>query len=250
MSEHSKKVLWLALAVSLFALVVVAAAFFLFSPGKESSSAPFALNGKTEARQETPSDYLADSPQDSLSTQTTSSGDIIIVYGNDPGSTNTTAAPNAAPSSPTTIVVSPVAKTPSTTLPPATTTTVKPSTPTTVKPVSTTAVAKPAPAAPKASTTPATNAPKASTPPAPVAAKSSSGDYWIQAGSFSVKNNADALKALIEQKKLPVSIQVKEVDGKSRYTVRVGPYPSRTEASKWLSAAKSVKGAEQSWITQ
>jgi len=214
MSEQSRKVLALALGVSFFALIVVLAAFFLFSPGKGDDSAPFSIGAKAEPRQKNPSDYLANAPQDSMNTQTTSAGDIIIVYGNEPS------RPGDAPassSSPTTIVVSPSTKS----------------------------------ASPTPSAAPTTLAP-ATAPSAAATAKDApvSGDYWIQAGSFSVKNNADALKALFEQRKLPVSILVKEVDGKSRYTVRVGPYPSRAEASKWLSAAKSVKGAEQSWITQ
>jgi cell division protein FtsN len=240
MSEQSRKVLWLALGVSFFALIVVLAAFFLFSPGKSDANAPFSISNKVEPRQENPSDYLADAPQDNLTTQTTSAGDIIIVYGNEPPSPEDD---KASSSSPTTIVVSPSTKStsPVSTTPaptakpatPATTTTLpKPTTTTVAKP----AVTKPAVAAP-ATTTAAKSAP-------------ASGDYWIQAGSFSVKSNADALKALFEQKDLPVAVQVKEVDGKSRYNVRVGPYPSRAEASKWLSAAKSVKGAEQSWITQ
>ena len=76
------------------------------------------------------------------------------------------------------------------------------------------------------------------------------GDYWIQAGSFSVKDNADALKSTMAGNSLPTVITVKDIDGKSRYIVRVGPYPTRTEATKWLTKVKSVKGAEQSWITQ
>ncbi len=214
MSEQSRKVLALALGVSFFALIVVLAAFFLFSPGKGDDSAPFSIGAKAEPRQKNPSDYLANAPQDSMNTQTTSAGDIIIVYGNEPSRPGDA---KASSSSPTTIVVSPSTKS----------------------------------ASPTPSAAPTTLAP-ATAPSAAATAKDApvSGDYWIQAGSFSVKNNADALKALFEQRKLPVSILVKEVDGKSRYTVRVGPYPSRAEASKWLSAAKSVKGAEQSWITQ
>lgn len=214
MSEQSRKVLALALGVSFFALIVVLAAFFLFSPGKGDDSAPFSIGAKAEPRQKNPSDYLANAPQDSMNTQTTSAGDIIIVYGNEPSKPGDA---QASSSSPTTIVVSPSTKS----------------------------------ASPTPSAAPTTLAP-ATAPSAAATAKDApvSGDYWIQAGSFSVKNNADALKALFEQRKLPVSILVKEVDGKNRYTVRVGPYPSRAEASKWLSAAKSVKGAEQSWITQ
>ena len=92
---------------------------------------------------------------------------------------------------------------------------------------------------------PAKAAPAPAKAPAPA-----SGDFWIQTGSFSVRDNADALKASLAAKSLPAAISVKDVDGKSRYTVRVGPYATRAEASKWLSAAQSVKGAEKAWITQ
>ncbi len=245
MSEQSRKVLALALGVSFFALIVVLAAFFIFSPGKGDGSAPFSIGKETEPRQETPSDFLVNAPQDNVSTQTTSAGDIIIVYGNEPSDSE---AAKPSSSSPTTIVVSPSAKSesaapaaassaPAVKAPAVTTTTVKPQ--------STSAQPKPSATTAAKSTTPAPAAGTAAAKSAPA-----SGDYWIQAGSFSVKSNAEALKALFEEKKLPVSILVKEVDGKSRYTVKVGPYPSRAEASKWLSAAKSVKGAEQSWITQ
>jgi cell division protein FtsN len=255
MSEQSRKVLALALGVSFFALIVVLAAFFLFSPGKGDGSEPFSIGEKAEPRQDTPSDFLVNAPQDNLSTQTTSAGDIIIVYGNEPSASE---AAKPASSSPTTIVVGPSAKSespapevaapaaatsapavkaPAVKAPVATTTTVNPQSTSAQPKPSATTTAKPAAPAPAAGAAAAKSAP-------------ASGDYWIQAGSFSVKSNAEALKALFEEKKLPVSILVKEVDGKSRYTVKVGPYPSRAEASKWLSAAKSVKGAEQSWITQ
>lgn len=212
MPENSRKFLWLAAAVSLFALVVIGAAFFLFAPGKSAVQVPFDLKGKAEPRQESPQDYLADAPAAPVTTQTTSAGDIIIVYGNDPSAPAATPPAEAKPAT-TTIYVSPAAKPVTTTVAKVTTTTKAP-----VK-------AAPAPQ-------PAT------------------GDYWIQAGSFSVKDNADALKTAFVNKSLPAVITVRDIDGKSRYIVKVGPYPSRAEANKWLSAAKSVKGAEQAWITQ
>ena len=107
MSEQSRKVLALALGVSFFALIVVHAAFFLFSPGKGDDSSPFSIGAKAEPRQKNPSDYLANAPQDSMNTQTTSAGDIIIVYGNEPSRPGDA---KASSSSPTTIVVSPSTK--------------------------------------------------------------------------------------------------------------------------------------------
>ncbi|MFZ3109457.1 MAG: SPOR domain-containing protein [Rectinemataceae bacterium] len=199
--ENSRKFLWLAAAVSIFVLIVVGATFLIFSPGKSANQGAFDLNGKAEERQEHPQDFLADEPTDPSTTQTTSSGDIIIVYGNDQS--------GAAPASTQA-----------------------------AKPATTTIYIEPAPAAKVTTTTKA---------PAPQPA---TGDYWIQAGSFSVKNNADALKSTMGGNGLPAVITVKDIDGKSRYSVRVGPYPSRAEATKWLTKVKSVKGAEQAWITQ
>lgn len=244
MPENSKKFLWLGAAVSLFALIVVGAAFLLFTPGKSAQEVPLDMAGKAEPRQDFPQDYVADAPQsDNLVTSTTSAGDIIIVYGNDQ---TTGGNAKAAPSKPaaTTIYVSP-----------SPTTTLRPAQQPAAQPVPQPAPAKTAPA------TPTTAAPKAAptTAPAPVTTVKSpakaapapaAGDFWIQAGSFSVRDNADALKASLAAKSLPAAISVKDVDGKSRYTVRVGPYATRAEASKWLSAAQSVKGAEKAWITQ
>ena len=244
MAENSKKLLWLAAAVSLFVLVVVGAAFLLFSPGKSVEEVPFDLTGKAEPRQDSPQDFLADAPADPSTTKTTSSGDIIIVYGNDPSGQSSAPAEQAKPAT-TTIYMTP-ASTPPTTpaAPPAVTP---------AAPVETAKAVQPKPVQ-KAPSTPAVKPTATTVAKAPAktasAAQPATGDYWIQAGSFSVKTNADSLKNAFMEKSLPAVITVKDIDGKSRYNVRVGPYPTRAEAGKWLSAAKSVKGAEQAWITQ
>jgi len=246
MAENSKKFLWLGAAVSLFALIVVGAAFILFSPGKSAQEVPLDMAGKAEPRQDFPQDYVADAPQsDNLVTSTTSAGDIIIVYGNDQTSGSDAKAAQSKPAA-TTIYVSP---TPTTTL-------ARPAQQPAAQPVpQPTPAAKAAPKAVPAPTpapAPVTTV-KAPAKAAPAPAKApvpASGDFWIQTGSFSVRDNADALKASLAAKSLPAAISVKDVDGKSRYTVRVGPYATRAEASKWLSAAQSVKGAEKAWITQ
>lgn len=247
MAENSKKFLWLGAAVSVFALIVVGAAFLLFSPGKSAREAPLDMAGKAEPRQDFPQDYVADAPpSDNLVTSTTSAGDIIIVYGNDQNSGGDAKATQAKPAA-TTIYVTP-----------SSTTTIRPaaqpiqqSAPSVTKaapktvPISPTTVA---PAAPKVS--PAPVPPTTVKAPSKVAPTPASGDFWIQTGSFSVRDNANALKSSLAGKSLPAVILIKDIDGKSRYIVRVGPYASRAEASKWLSAAQSVKGAEKAWITQ
>lgn len=217
MPEQSKKWLWIALSVSAFALVVIGAAFIFFAPVKSSSPVPFDIRGQAEPRQAEPGEYLANEPPGMVTTQTTS-GDIIIVYGNNPESTE---APTVVPApAPTTIV----APTPTTTLPkPVTTTTVP-------KPVTTTTIKKAvAPAAPAVTTS----------------------NFWIQAGSFKVRESADSLKASFAQKGLIAAITVKDIDGKSYYQVKVGPYTSRDEAKKWLTTVRAVPGSSQeAFVTQ
>ncbi len=247
MAENSKKFLWLGAAVSLFALIVVGAAFLLFSPGKSAQEVPLDMAGKAEPRQDFPQDYVADAPQsDNLVTSTTSAGDIIIVYGNDQTSGSDAKASQSKPAA-TTIYVSPSST--------ATTVSPAPQPAAQAAPVAK-AAPKTAPAVPKAAPAPAptpvttVKAPSKAAPAPTKAPTPASGDFWIQTGSFSVRDNADALKSSLAAKSLPAVISVKDVDGKSRYTVRVGPYATRAEASKWLSAAQSVKGAEKAWITQ
>lgn len=272
MSDNSRKFLWLAVAVSVFTLVVLGAAFLIFSIPKSSGQAPFSLGRKAEPRTEEPGDYLADLPSETPAaetTGTTSAGDIVIVYGNDPNSQTSGTQPSAP--STTTIIVAPPAAPSSSPVPspapatpatspkdskaPVATKSPTPSsgavpaiktTPPAATPATTAAKTTPkaAPQPPAATTAPAATATAAKT------ATSPAGDFWIQAGSFSVKENADSLKATIQGKSLPAVVGVKDINGKSYYTVKIGPYHSREEATKWLSAVKAVEGAGKSFVTQ
>jgi DedD protein len=86
--------------------------------------------------------------------------------------------------------------------------------------------------------------------PAPTASSTSSG-YWIQTGSFIQKSSADALKKGFEDNNFSARINVKDIDGKSYYQVRVGPYTSREEAQKSLGSVKAIPGASSgSFVTQ
>jgi cell division protein FtsN len=238
MPEQSKKWLWIALSASAFALVVIGAAFIFFAPVKSSSPVPFDIRGNAEPRKQEPGEYLANEPPGMVTTQTTS-GDIIIVYGNNPESTQTPSATSTtlAPTNVTPKSPAPTSAVPTTTLPPAqpkaTATTIK------VTPVTTTV--------PKPTATPTT----VKKPQAPVAASSSGSNFWIQAGSFKVRESADSLKAAFAQKNLAAVIVVKDIDGKSYYQVRVGPYVSREDAKKWLTNVRAVPGSSQeAFVTQ
>jgi len=261
MSGNGKKGLWLALAISVFVLVVLGAAFFLFAPSKSAQTAPFDMKGKAEAKTENPSDYLegqqgitGDTPA-TQTTTTNASGDIIILYGDQPSGQASGTQQTGAPASRTTQVAPPSAtpspsagqtssvgqsassganaQSPAVVSPPKTTTTV----PQTAKP------------APKPAATTATTAAPKSTPPKESAP--SSGSYWIQAGSFRTKSGADSLMGELQKKNIQAKISVKDIDGKSYYQVKVGPYASREDAKKWLKTVVAVPGvSSEAFVTQ
>lgn len=242
MSDKTKKIVWLSVGISFFLLIVAGAAFLLFRPSPATSATPFSLTGAAEPKAQAPQDYVANLPAPTMETTTTTkSGDIIIVYGNGdattttiqtvvpPSATNTSAAPQAPVT--TTIVVTPPEPKPART----TTTTV-------AKPKATTTTVKQPPAA-----APAPSKPAAAT----AIEKPASSDYWIQAGSFSSKATADKLKEAFQERGMVATITVKDINGKSYYQVKVGPYPSRDEAKKWVQTVKSVPGASaEAFITQ
>ncbi|MCE5257066.1 MAG: SPOR domain-containing protein [Spirochaetaceae bacterium] len=232
MSGNGKKGLWLVLAISIFVLIVLGAAFFLFAPSRSAQATPFDIKGKAEPKPENPSDYLAGQPgmtSEAPATQTTStnsSGDIIILYGDQSGS---------QPATPTTRTSTPSSSTqsPAIVSPPTTATTVQPAAKPAAKPATTTTTV----AKPKTTTS--------------QAVKPASGNYWIQAGSFRTKSGADSLLSEFQKKNISATISIRDIDGKSYYQVRVGPYTSREDAKKWLSTAKSVPGASaEAFITQ
>lgn len=85
---------------------------------------------------------------------------------------------------------------------------------------------------------------KTTTPSRPI------NDYWIQTGAFIAKVRADDAKELLESKGLTSIIENREIDGKTWYRVRLGPYTSETEANYWLALVKSIDGFNESQIRQ
>ena len=72
--------------------------------------------------------------------------------------------------------------------------------------------------------------------------------YWVQTGSFSTKVRADSAKERLTAKGITAIIENREVDTKTYYRVRVGPYTSSSEADYWLSIIKSIQGFEESQV--
>ncbi|MDR1238811.1 MAG: SPOR domain-containing protein [Treponema sp.] len=108
---------------------------------------------------------------------------------------------------------------------------------------------------PAAAVVPArTSAPAAAKPAAvkPAAAPQTRtyNDYWVQTGAFSAKVRAEGVKETLSSKGITSIIENREVDGKTWYRVRVGPYTSENEANYWLALVKSIDGFAGSQIRQ
>jgi DedD protein len=74
-------------------------------------------------------------------------------------------------------------------------------------------------------------------------------DYWIQTGAFSTKNLAESAKEALSRKGIPSFVEIKTINDKTYYRVRVGPYTSKKEADYWLSLVKGLDGFDKSYIS-
>ena len=73
-------------------------------------------------------------------------------------------------------------------------------------------------------------------------------NYWVQTGAFSTKIRAEGAKESLASKGIASIIDNRDINGKTWYRVRVGPYISETEANYWLALVKSIDGFAESQI--
>jgi len=73
-------------------------------------------------------------------------------------------------------------------------------------------------------------------------------NYWVQTGAFSTKIRAEGAKESLASKGITSIIDNRDIDGKTWYRVRVGPYMSETEANYWLALVKSIDGFSDSQV--
>jgi len=112
---------------------------------------------------------------------------------------------------------------------------------------------KQTPASQSAPVAQATPAKPAAKPAAPKPAAKPSSDktynsYWVQTGAFSTKIRAEGAKDSLASKGITSIIDNRDIDGKTWYRVRVGPYTSETEANYWLALVKSIDGFADSQV--
>jgi DedD protein len=105
--------------------------------------------------------------------------------------------------------------------------------------------AKPEPTpAPAASEPPPQKVPTAATQPPPAG-----GDFVIQVLSTADAAKANALMSQLKSRGFPAFIQPVSTGAGTTYRVRVGPYPSRSDAEQKSAQLKGEAGVSDTWIT-
>ena len=117
------------------------------------------------------------------------------------------------------------------------------------KPATVAAPAATAASKPSTTTAPAVAAAQTQAKPASTQTKVYN-DYWVQTGAFSTIAKAEGVKATLSSKGITSIIENREVEGKTVFRVRVGPYISQNEANYWLALIKSINGFEDSQVRQ
>ena len=221
MEKEQKKLLLVAVSVGVFLLVTITAAIAILSPKaniqETAYTAPYS-SGRLQPATVGTDIQPAPTAQETKPNQIDTSGPAVDIIDNDRLMINipkptTAAVPDTQEPTParTVAVVAPAAK--------------------------------PAekPAAQKPAAKPAT---KSSTP-----AKTTK-DYWVQTGAFTAKIRAEDSRELLASKGITSIIENSEINGKTWYRVRVGPYTSENEANYWLALVKTIDGFGGSQVRQ
>ena len=114
---------------------------------------------------------------------------------------------------------------------------------------------KSAPSAQKAAAAkPANSAAKNTGKPKAAAAKTASvpDRFWVQAASFTDKENAENARSILANEKIPAEVfTYRDKNGKTFYRLRVGPYTTESEAQYWNSRIKLIEhfSSAQSYVT-
>lgn len=260
---EQKKILWIVLAVSVFVLIIFGAAILLYSPSRNSApslqQAAAVVSPTGSARQDTtidPDSWLRDPETkpglDTPATPDAGGVNLTIVNRNEShtnygeldvtGLTRSTGGTGQADPtlSPENI---PGQKTP------AAGSVLKQSEQTaTEKPVQTI----------RTSSAEKTPAPRKETAQQPAPRKTVQSkpktvivtDYWIQAGSYSSKLNAERARKILADRYLNTEIFTRGTGDNTKYRVRVGPYNSKAEADYWLGTVKSLQDFTDSYVSE
>jgi len=76
--------------------------------------------------------------------------------------------------------------------------------------------------------------------------------FWVQAASFTDKENAENARSILANEKIPAEVfTYRDKNGKTFYRLRVGPYTTESEAQYWNSRIKLIEhfSSTQSYVT-
>jgi DedD protein len=256
MEKEQKKLLLVAVSVGVFLLVTITAGIVVMTSKINSEETAFAPSRPYPAGLQPVQDINAIVPLQpaqisqetniNIDTDTGTAPAVTAVTDINDGDSLTISIPKpttaAVPDSPE-IIPAPVSR------PVATVAPVKTAPATQSAPAATT---QRAPAAQPATVTvkPATSATRTASPsPSPLRPKTTN-DYWVQTGAFSAQVRAEDAKETLASTGMTSIIENRQIDGKTWYRVRLGPYTSEKEASYWLALVKSIDGFGESQIRQ
>jgi DedD protein len=255
MAADSKKFLWITLSLGIFVLILVAAGLLLFKPAGNPND-NVGQPGATTPKSADPQDYLVSAPPSPQDPATTSGGDSYLTFGTPMEPSSTTiqrvtegTIPVPSPATSTTLR-QPISTSTTTTLSPYSPISAAPATTTTTmmnEPISTTTVRTPAPRPVTTTRPPVRPKPTTTTTIKPLASSQANEDSitWIQVGSFPARASADKLRDAYTAAGISSVIMVNDIDGKSWYRVRVGPFAGRQQAKEWMDRVKAVPGASK-----
>lgn len=231
---EGKKVLWVVFSVTLALVVILAGGLFLLRP-KPAPAAEAPAGAAPSLQGYDPYEYVrGTSEPPGLAPLPGQSEPTVIVVGEMPSGEAPAAGPPAGEVRP--LVEKPAAA-PQEALQPEARPAPQPPVQPAAQPPAVKPAAKPTPKA----------APKAAPKPAPRTVRVN--EYWIQAGSFSSASRADEVGRVLEAQGLAAKTSTRDLNGKTHFRVRVGPYASRAEAEKFLGWIRELKGFEESYIS-
>lgn len=74
--------------------------------------------------------------------------------------------------------------------------------------------------------------------------------YWIQVGSYTTMTKAEGASSFLKDKGVSSTVQLKAVNGKTMYRVRIGAFNTKNEADKFNMQVRTLSGFEQSYVVQ
>ncbi len=261
---EQKKILWIVVAISVFALVIFGAALFLFAPSRSTGANLQQASAITPATSKVALDPAAQNRIDpdawvqdpaktpGLDAQPQTAGiNLTIVNGDNAGANYGTLDVTGLTDPTKVVAVAPTdSSLPLTAIPgqaaPASETSSQKPEQTAMKETAQAPATQPK--APPASTVKQPTSAKPAPVPAP---KKAVTEYWVQTGSFSSKGNAEKARENLKARYLSAEIFTKAtVGGATTYRVRVGPYKSKTEAEYWLGTIKEIPEFSASYVSE